>query len=236
MVDSKYYYLVQLFQLFMNAQIVIAIVGSSFYFYFTSMYTKKVAEIKKDDKLHYLIYQEVKDDGEVHKKVLKYIVDTHMDNPEHDFSVDEWLGRLKQKYENEEGEANMAAQAEERFLLNFSKLNWFRKTWAWRITLLVFDVAIFTLTMVFTDYYYMDVSDNIKKLNGNVKDTDRAGIAKSIDTALDEIEINNYIILSCCVCSIVNLFLRALTLGLKKGLFGSFGTGLNTIVSAGIFS
>lgn len=170
-------------ELFLNSSILIAIVQSSLYFYYQSFYVKSLRDLKEDKKLHFILYHEFVDDNDIHPNVLKYIVETHCENDEHDFSTDEMLMKIKEKFENLRIEGSSAKKSSEKFYAeNFQKLNVFRKNWIWKIFLFLCDIGIVVLMVLYTDHFYMTISNDIIKLP---KDKDRMAVTKEINKNLN---------------------------------------------------
>lgn len=137
---SKWKHIIQIIELFFNNSILLSIVMSSFYFYYTNFYLESVQLLKEDEKLYYLLYQEFIVDNYIHPKVLNYIVKTHMESEKHCFDNDEQLTKMKIKYEDAaKQETFLTEKRRKLYERNLGKFEKFRKSIMWRLVIFSLD-------------------------------------------------------------------------------------------------
>lgn len=228
---SKWQHWFIICELFVNSNIVIAIVQSSLYFYYQSFYVKSMNALKEDDKLHYLLYWEFIDDNDIHPKVLKYIVETHYENPDHCFASDEQLAKLKEKYENIAFSANQEQEKRLNFYKdNFPKLRKFRSSLGWKIWLFICDLVIAICMIIYVDYYYMYIINRSKAIDTA---DDRADIVQDLNEAFGTTQVLDMIKLALNLFGVIDIMLKIQCKGFHS-LWKNFGSVLYVISTIGL--
>lgn len=214
----------------------VPIIQSSLYFYYQNFYVRTLNSLLEEQRLAYVIGGEIADDGEVHEKVLTYIVEKYCENPEWEFETDEELLKLKILFEGAASDAKSAAATRKKFYKdNFKSTIKLRKSFFWNLLVFLADLTVIVLIIWYVDYLFYNKEELELKSN---KEKDPAKKAKLDDDLRQIITSVQFWIMG--ICWLVNLLpvtdtcLKILSKG-WRGIYHNFGQVLQSISVVLIF-
>jgi hypothetical protein len=223
-------------ELFLVKSILLSILMSSLYFYYTNFYVKNMKKLKTDGRLSYLIANELSDDNDAAPEVLEYIVSNYMENPHFDFKNDEALFKIKVQWENLLSDGCAEKKKREKYYKEtFAGLIAWRTSWGWRLYIFLCDLAIVATILVYTDGIHMELKELKSSLAAATAAAKPAILAK-------QSQYNDWVMILNVLTFVINLlgpnldmFLRILTKGFR-GMFNSVAQGISSAAIIGITS
>jgi hypothetical protein len=221
-------------ELFLVKSILLSILMSSLYFYYTNFYVKNMKKLKTDGRLAYLIANELSDDNDAAPQVLEYIVNNYMENPHFDFKNDEALLKIKIQWENLLSDGSQEKkQREAYYQRTFSKMIAFRTSWGWRLYIFLCDFTIVATILVYTDWIHMDLNTIKTDIATATAATKPALLLKQTDLYYVMYFLNILTFVINLLGPTLDMFLRIISKGFR-GMFNNVAQGISSAAIVGV--